>query len=274
MSKAVRAFCVLSAGVVLAVGSLQSAYATTIAYEPFNYTAGANLNGQGSAGNGFGGAWSGSNGTIASGSLAYSSFTTAGNSARLVSGERTGRPLDTSVAGPFAAFLDGGGNIGLDGTTLYMGFLQRTSDPSGFYAFELHRDGTADANRVLQIGRENNIYGVRVQNDNARNVSIGTEDTATHFIVAKITFGVGNADSVTVYRDPSALAEPGSGTTVANGGDLSFDQFSFGNFSTVKNVDHDEVRFGATYADVVPEPASLGLLGIASLGLLVRRRGR
>jgi len=36
----------------------------------------------------------------------------------------------------------------------------------------------------------------------------------------------------------------------------------------VKDLYHDEVRFGATYADVVPEPASIGLMGLAPLGLL------
>ena len=257
----------------LAVGA--SASAALVAQEAFNYTAGGTLNAQGAAGGGFSAAWVGSNGSIQAGGLSFSPLTSSGNFARTVPSERIGRALDMTIGGPFAAWLDGSNNIGLDGTVIYVSVLMRVSATTDFYALEFHRDGTGDGERFLQLGRENGIYGVRVQNDNARNVSIGTEDTATHLLVAKITFGISNADSVTVFLDPTPGGpEPGAGTTIANGGNLSFDQFSIANFGGTKTADFDEIRIGATFSDVtpVPEPATAAFLALGALLGATRRR--
>lgn len=61
-------------------------------------------------------------------------------------------------------------------------------------------------------------------------------------------------------------------------GAVTFDQIRLHATSTATTAEWDEIRIGDTYEDVgliaIPEPASIGLLGLASLVILLQRRLR
>ena len=67
----------------------------------------------------------------------------------------------------------------------------------------------------------------------------------------RIDFKPGN-DDVYVYQNPSSASEPGVPTlTKLGAADMSFNGISLAAFSGSRSVAHDEIRIGATYADVV-----------------------
>jgi hypothetical protein len=143
-----------------------TAHADLLGYEGFNYPAGtslASLNG----GVGWNGGWvnvSGG-GTVNAGSLISGSNApagydgrSAGNSAFIGNGNRSGRLLDCSAAGAFGShgYIDANGHIGADGKTLYLGFLQQATDTVKFYEFEFHQGDLGDPGRIGGIGNDFN----------------------------------------------------------------------------------------------------------------------
>lgn len=102
----------------------------------------------------------------------------------------------------------------------------------------------------------------------------GIANQSTHTFVMKISYAAGAADSVSIYEDPLVAAESGQPssliTTLTGVGDLSFDSFLLrcGNKGT--NWNFDNVKFGASFADVtaVPEPATVTMLALGAFGLL------
>jgi len=99
-------------------------------------------------------------------------------------------------------------------------------------------------------------------------------------------------DVASLYVFPNAgtasLTEPGTATSVSSNGGATADYF-YGSGTTLLDTglrtaflrnntsepattQVDELRVGTSYADVVPEPASISLLGLAGFGALARRR--
>ena len=87
----------------------------------------------------------------------------------IASGSRKGRFFDCSPDGVFAehGYIDSNGNIGADGTTLYMSFLQQPSSTSPFYEFEFKRGDLGDGGRIGGIGNDvgsgNNDANLRIE---------------------------------------------------------------------------------------------------------------
>lgn len=249
----------------------RTAQASLLAYEGFNYATGsANLTGL-SGGFGWNGAWQGVNNgsssvqasSLVAGANAPTGYDSlsAGNSAFTPNNTRTGRAVDVSAGGSFgvAGYLDGNNNIGADGKTIYLSFMQQPNGTDVYYEFEFHRDNLGDPGRIGGIGNDSGGNNVNLRAPNGTQTLIGPGNTSVNFYVVRIDFKAGN-DDVFVYRNTTSATEPLTPTlVVSNAADLSFDGVSFGSFVNGRTVAHDEVRIGTTWADVVsPGAYSVG----------------
>jgi fructan beta-fructosidase len=264
------------------LGSVTSVVATVsvlsntnflLGYEGFNYSAGVNLaalNGGIGWSNGWVDVYGGGGGTVSAGNLVawanapngYDARST-GNSSFVSNNNRYGRWLDCSANGNFALFglLDANGNIGADGTTIYVSFLQQPSSTSTFYEFEFHRGNLGDPGRIAGIGNDLNSTTVNFRAPDTTQTPIGPGSTNVNFYVVRIDFQPGN-DDVYVYRNPTGSSESDNQPTLTMLGvaDMSFNGISlaafFNNvtsFSCV-TVKHDEIRLGLTWSDVLGGP--------------------
>ena len=241
-----------------------SANAALMAYEGFNYSSGSgNLTGQ-NGGFGWNGAWqtvvNGSSSVIGGSLIAggnapagYDSHST-GNAAFTPNGTRAGRPLDLSAGGIFGqkGYLNGNGNIGAAGKTIYISFLQQPNIANNnYYEFEIHRGDLNDPGRVGGVGCDTGgSSSVYLRTPAAAQTLIGPASTSVSFYVVRIDFTGGN-DTVSVYQNPTSATEPATPTLVeSSAGDMSFSGISFGAFVNGATVAHDEVRIGETWADV------------------------
>jgi autotransporter-associated beta strand protein len=237
--------------------------AALLAYEGFNYATGsANLTGL-SGGFGWGGSWQGVNNgsssvqasSLVAGGNAPAGYDarSAGNFAFTPNNTRTGRRVDVAAGGSFglAGYLDGNSNIGADGTTIYLSFLQQPNGTDVYYEFEFHRDNLGDPGRIAGIGNDQGGNNVNLRAPNGTHTVIGPGNTGVNFYVVRIDFKAGN-DDVFVYRNATSVTEPLTPTlVVSNAADMSFDGLSLGAFANGRTVAHDEVRVGETWADVV-----------------------
>lgn len=87
--------------------------------------------------------------------------------------------------------------------------------------------------------------------------------TRSRLFVAKITFKAQANDALTIWLDPDPANEDDQHhsvrtTYVSSAGDLSFDGYRLaaGDDGATDGWDFDEVRFGTTFASVLPPPAS------------------
>lgn len=255
----------LTAAACAAVLVPASTYASLLAYEGFNYASGTgNLTGQ-SGGFGWKGTWNTVNngssdvqvGSLAAGANAPAGYDalSSGNSAFTPNGTRTGRSLDNSVGGLFGAkgYIDGNGNIGAVGKTIYISFMQKpNASDNNYYEFEFHRGDLGDGGRVGGVGNDTGgSSSVYLRTPSSAQTLIGPGGAAVNFYVVRIDF-MGGDDTVTVYQNPTSATEPATATlTEANAGDMSFNGISFGAFVNGRTVAHDEIRIGETYADVL-----------------------
>ena len=237
--------------------------AQPLAYEGFDYAAGsANLTGM-TGGIGWGAAWQTVNGgsadTVASSLVATGNapagFDTAsqGNSCNLANNRRVGRMLDTTVGGAFGSggYLDANGRIGADGKSIYISFLQQPNGSTSFYEFELHRDDLGDPGRIGGIGNDQGSSTNVFLRSGAAQTAVGPGSFAVNFYVVRIDFKPGN-DDIYIYQNPTSATEPGVPTlTKLATADMSFNGISLAAFVGSRTVAHDEIRIGATYADVV-----------------------
>jgi hypothetical protein len=203
---------------------------------------------------------------------------------------RAGRNLATpwtdSTSGTYyISFLASFGNT--DGSPVHHRVIEAWNAPSL----------PGDANRSLEVGYSeftglgttlslsinNGGSGVN-ETDYDNNIAIGTDNGATHLFVLRFDLSqAAGGDVVYGYLDPTDLVnEPGSPNAVLFGFDFSLAsfgsmvQFVFNGNAPGSTGYFDELRFGTTYADVlpaaVPEPATFSLAGLAGLALIFRAR--
>ncbi|WP_353566629.1 immunoglobulin domain-containing protein [Haloferula sargassicola] len=231
-----------------------------LAYDGFAYPSGTLPGDRGGLGwNGDWAAVNGAGGLVVDGSLSAGANApdglddeSTGNASRVLNQQRAGRYLDTSPGGVFdaAGFLDADGNVGADGKTLYISFLQQPDGTSLFYEFEFHRDDLGDPGRIGGVGNDTNLPVVGLRTGGTT-TTIGPGSTGVNFYVLRIDFQPGD-DDVYVYQNPVSATEPGIPTlSKIAASDMSFNGLSMAAFVNGRTVKHDEIRIGQSWSDVV-----------------------
>ena len=241
--------------------------ADVLAYEGFDYAAGTALGDQG-GGIGWAAPWTvihpnGGSLNVTAGNLTAGANAPAGydalsggQSANLISNFRDGRNLDTAPGGAFdtAGYVDGNGRIGADGKRLYFSFLQKSNGAGVFYEFELHRDDLGDPGRIAGIGNDQAGDNINFRAPANVHSFLSAGNTDVNFYVVRIDFKDGN-DDIRVYQNPTSATEPEfASLELFDQADMAFTGIALGAFLNGRQVAHDEIRFGETWADMVSAP--------------------
>ena len=248
-------------------------------YEPFDYPAGPDLTDIGGGnppwektGGGMTDDWN-----IEAGSLTYQNLLAGGNKVnydQIDGGSRQAvrRDLPTAVSDAFNT----------EGTTIYLACL--ISDSVGFFfrgspiSINLSSDDTGGAGPVRHFLQ---IAGSSSSESESQFASV-TPDGTAHMIAYRIINQAGN-DDIRALIDPDlSQGEPdwSSATTISNRditGTVNEHVLIMGSVNTPWRGDADEFRIATTWAEaapLIPEPATVGLLGLGLLAVGLRRRGR
>ena len=249
-------------GAVLAMGGPLQA-ATAVIYEPFD-DGDSSLNGN-TAGLGLTGTWSATSGwTVGTGSLSYGTLQTAGNQADYNGGN------GYCYASTDSSLSDAG--LLNDGETLWFSMVVNTpisggSNPDTGFAFATDRiNGT---NNIPLVAGQGIGWAIKNDNlractwDNAKNqdAGISVARNTVMLIVGQIVWGAdaSSADTVNLYLPDTSL-NLGSVVSSQTGvlDQANFDLITCG-LKTNTGLGIDEIRFGATYDDVLGEKPNLSL---------------
>lgn len=175
---------------------------------------------------------------------------------------------------------------------VYVGFLYRTNNnPAASEDFvQVGFSDVATGEPKASLGTNNNATGnappptfyARVPAGTAghSNSGVALEQDTTYFVVGKFSKASGSStyNRVDLYLNPSSETEPLS-PTVFREAAAGLGAPNLSNFivrtARLEAGDAyfiDNVVIGTSYADVIPEPATAGLLCAAAFGVLSRRR--
>ena len=243
-------------------------------YDPFNYTPGTSLAGQGG--------WvlqTGTSGTISAGSLAVPAGMPASTGNAF-----TWNAVNMSVRLPFTPVTSG---------SLYLSFALRVDAVGSYSGSETvagfaQGTGTTFPLKINVISNAPGVYQLGIYKNTG--TAFGALAPAllnegdTEFVVARYTFGSGvNDDTVDLWLNPSpaslgtaappAATVGGVGVGAADGTQL--ERFFWRSAGIgPQTTTTDELRIGQTWADVtpVPEPSAACLSALAASLLLIRFR--
>lgn len=270
-----------------------TASAAPIIYEPFAQSAGSVSGKAGGTGLNNWAIVSTASTVATTPTLAYGQLANSGGQLSVPSGAGVTAYVTTTSALSNAGLLT-------DGATLWFSFVYSkasgggTNERSGF-AFgtdHLVTSGTSGAN----MSNSGNGLGVFTKDKGILPITwngggggvTGTGGSFTNYgdtvtIVGRVVWGAtsGDVETLTIWSPdetnlPLNVAGLGTGwsKTMAGVDQTAFDTISMQQRNSGGAIIYDELRFGASFNDVVvvPEPASLGLLGLG--GLLIGRRRR
>ena len=264
-SSTARSLRVISStlGAILLPASVSAALSV---YEPFNYTAAANLSTL-NGGTGFSGAWANVSptATIAASGLTYSGLTVVGNAATTAAASAVSQNRSLTTT------------LGANGTTTFFSFLYNPSATTTTRNGEFGLIGAAN----LYIGRSSTTdtthYVLETGTAGAGTGQQATTVTAssgtTVLMVLRADFATGN-DTFKLYINPSNAAEPASAAATLSSIDLG------ASLSTIQingslGFSVDELKIGSSYADVVPESSTWGsVIAVIGVGCIAWLRHR
>jgi hypothetical protein len=226
--------------------------------------------------------------TVGSPGLSYQNLQVAGNRAVgggswLSAGELIDMPTPSDPYNEWVPWRkqDGDGlyKAGAEGTTLWASFLARHDMSNNDYAVSFAQSHIAwnPGSEGAKVGLSGGVWTLSEINGGP-STSTGVARTVgqTYLMVLEIEFVTEGSDRVTLFVNPTpGLSGPSvTGTTITTTKDFCLYNVQFYPGSGTNNGSMDELRFGSTFADVVPipEPATIGLLGLGGLVLLRRRR--
>lgn len=274
-----------------------------VIYEPFSQAAG-DLNAKAASTTGLTGNWSDGNTVtvVTTPTLTYGDLQNTGGQVNLTSSASTWAAASTNSALSTAGLLT-------DGATLWFSYVFKKSshggsnEQSGFaFASErvnpafngLNLNATGYGFGVFTNG--SSVVASSWSNSTARSAGSGTAalqdstpDTpanndgfGTTFVIGKIQWnndpGLNDSLSIWTRALDNIATEPTTGASTRSAVILQgqLDTISFGQRNSGGTHTYDEIRFGATFADVavaIPEPSATLLGGIGFL-MLLRRRSR
>jgi hypothetical protein len=237
----------------LALASSGPVFADAVIYEPFDYSPdGDRLSTYTQSGLGLSGDWGDSGTLVATPGLTYGSLTTSGNKVTMsddTSWASTGSTLN--------GLLD-------DDDTLWFSVLvtPHSVSTNPDFGFALATDRGNDSNNVpLQTANGGNGLGFRFKGglkatawsggpaSSAAGASVSGE--TTYLVVGEMIFGA--TDTINIYL-PDTDLNLGSvvSTQTATLDQTAFNMITFMDKAADPRDEVDEIRFGATYADVTP----------------------
>jgi hypothetical protein len=277
---------------IMFLGASSYANGALAIYEPFDYTAASVLNAKsGTSEVGFSAAWSaGASTLVGTGTLSYGSLAVTGNRFQGSSNlNRYGGSRSIS-----ASTLAGAGLLA-DGTELWfsaiVGLVAGANGTNHFLSMALSSDNFNVNNGNTDFSIQNSGQGVgfymksgvvRAANYTSATAAPTTSSTATAYnavtgssglIVGKIVWGA-DTDTITIYQPDASLVLGTAKSTVST--TVTQSAFDTLTFRWGDPVLLDEIRFGASAADVmplaIPEPSTALLGALGALALLRRRR--
>ncbi len=260
------------------LGATCVASAAPIAYEGFNYTTPGTVSGQ-SGGDGWAAAWTGTDQhDIGSPGLTYTDgnanvLPVEGNTAAGVPNDTSFRSLDTSL---WPAAVKTGSELGAPDAVIWVSFIAQAAEAnaSQWSGLSLHNAGGGEGMFLGNPFTPTN-WGADLKDGGTIETTVPVDQQ--RFVLVRMAWaGDGNSVDVDMWLNPPLDGEAGL-ASVAAGKKASGTRLSNFLFSQVRmagNVAHDwdEIRFGTSYDQVVPDPATLLLLGAGALATAVSRR--
>ncbi|MCC6682994.1 MAG: PEP-CTERM sorting domain-containing protein [Phycisphaeraceae bacterium] len=250
--------------------------AAIVVSESFNYTLGADLNGQ-NGGTGWGAAWVAPTGQTYSAKLEVQDIAAPAGYPAATGNQALAHTATSATVRTERALLNPISTNPVANQVLYGSILFRRNDATngaGTENSEFFRLDNASNIRVASVGQTSGeLMTVQLGGSivtTTTSVGIGTD----YLLVLKLTLnpaGTSDVLEAELFTAADTLTEPGlwQGQVSLDLGDVAT-KLVVNQARLAEDLHFDEILLGQSFADVVPEPASMGLL--LAGGLLCRSR--